>query len=137
MAVFRGQLTGSREGYDKNLSDEENCQNLKRCRLVYNHANSTLIYAKLTSTRGRLPTVLNGVTLEGSKVGLSTLLEYKGIIMIEGNDVASGLKWALLSQSVVLMPPPKHTSWAMEELLEPWVVSSPEAVVLACTTQMM
>jgi hypothetical protein len=43
--------------------------------------------------------------------------------MIAGNDVASGLKWALFSQSVVLMPPPNHTSWAMEELLEPWVVS--------------
>jgi hypothetical protein len=40
---------------------------------------------------------------------------------LEGNDVASGLKWALLSQSVVLMPYPTHTSWAMEELLEPWV----------------
>ena len=35
--------------------------------------------------------------------------------------MASGLKWALLSQSVVLMPQPKHTSWAMEELLQPWV----------------
>ncbi len=42
--------------------------------------------------------------------------------MLEGNDVASGLKWALLSQSVVMMPPPQHTSWAMEELLQPWVV---------------
>jgi hypothetical protein len=41
--------------------------------------------------------------------------------MLEGNDVASGLKWALLSQSVVLMSKPQHTSWAMEELLEPWV----------------
>jgi hypothetical protein len=50
------------------------------------------------------------------------LLQYKVIIMLEGNDVASGLKWALLSQSVVLMPPPQHTSWAMEELLQPWVV---------------
>lgn len=48
-------------------------------------------------------------------------MEFKGIIMLEGNDVASGLKWALLSQSVVLMPIPKHTSWAMEELLVPWV----------------
>ncbi|KAG7356122.1 glycosyl transferase family 90 protein [Nitzschia inconspicua] len=121
MAVFRGQLTGSREGYDKTLSDEENCYNLKRCRLVYNHANSTLIDASLTSTRGRLPDILNGVTLVGDKVRLNYLLQFKGIIMIEGNDVASGLKWALLSQSVVLMPPPKHTSWAMEELLQPWV----------------
>lgn len=123
MAIFRGQLTGSRDGYDKTLSDIQNCHNLKRCRLVYDHANSTLIDAALTSTRGRLPDVLNGVELVGEKVRINYLLEYKGIIMIEGNDVASGLKWALLSQSVVLMPPPKHTSWAMEELLQPWVVS--------------
>lgn len=120
-AVFRGQLTGSRDGYDKNLSDEQNCYNLKRCRLVYNHANSTLIYARLTSTRERMPDVLNGVELVAGKVKIDALLEHKGIIMIEGNDVASGLKWALLSQSIVLMPIPKHTSWCMEELLEPWV----------------
>jgi hypothetical protein len=132
MAIFRGQLTGSRDGYNKTLSDEENCDRLKRCRLVYNHANSSLIYAKLTSTRGRLPDVLNGVELMGKKQDLSSLLEYKGIIMIEGNDVASGLKWALLSQSVVLMPPPKHTSWAMEELLEPWVVSTNEFAQDGC-----
>lgn len=123
LAVFRGQLTGSRDGYDKHLPDEENCHNLKRCRLVYNHANSTLVYARLTSTRGRMPNILNGVELIGGKVKIDSLLEYKGIIMIEGNDVASGLKWALLSQSIVLMPNPKHTSWCMEELLQPWVVS--------------
>lgn len=123
MAVFRGQLTGSKYGYNKTLTDEENCIRLKRCRLVYNHANSTLVYAQLTNARSKLPDVLNGVQLVGGKVDLSALLVYKGIIMLEGNDVASGLKWALLSQSVVLMPPPRHTSWAMEELLEPWVVS--------------
>jgi hypothetical protein len=124
MAIFRGQLTGTKDGYDKTMSDEENCLNLRRCRLVYKHGNSSLIDASLTSTRGRLPTILNGVTLESEKVTVDYLLQYKGIIMIEGNDVASGLKWALLSQSVVLMPHPKHTSWCMEELLQPWVVSS-------------
>jgi hypothetical protein len=36
-------------------------------------------------------------------------------------DVSSGLKWALYSNSVVLMPRPTFTSWAMEERLEPWV----------------
>jgi hypothetical protein len=123
MAVFRGQLTGSKYGFNKTLSDEENCLRLMRCRLVYNHANSTLVNARLTSTRKRLPSSINNVILTGGKVSLNTLLQYKGIIMLEGNDVASGLKWALLSQSIVLMPPPKHTSWAMEELLEPWVVS--------------
>jgi Glycosyl transferase family 90 len=36
-------------------------------------------------------------------------------------DAGTGLKWALFSNSVVMMTPPKYTSWAMEELLEPWV----------------
>jgi len=121
MAVFRGQLTGSRDGFDKHRSPVENCLNLRRCRLVYNHANSTLVNARLTDTRGRLPDVLNGVTLTTSSVTMRHLLRYKGIVMLEGNDVASGLKWALLSDSVVLMPLPKHTSWVMEELLQPWV----------------
>ena len=124
MAIFRGQLTGSKHGYNKRVSDYENCQNLLRCRMVYNHANSTLLDAKLTHTRNRLPSILDGVDLMSKKVTLQTMLQYKGIVMIEGNDVASGLKWALLSQSVVLMPIPKHTSWAMEELLQPWVVRS-------------
>lgn len=37
------------------------------------------------------------------------------------SDVGTGLKWALFSNSVVMMIPPKYTSWAMEELLVPWV----------------
>jgi hypothetical protein len=40
--------------------------------------------------------------------------------MLEGNDVSSGLKWALFSNSVVMAQSPTKTSWAMEELLEPW-----------------
>jgi Glycosyl transferase family 90 len=121
MAVFRGQLTGSRDGYNKTLSDLENCLKLRRCRMVYNHAQSRLVNAKLTDTRKRLPDVLNGVELTAKSVTIRHLLRYKGLIMLEGNDVASGLKWALLSESVVLMPIPKHTSWALEEMLEPWV----------------
>ena len=122
VAIFRGALTG--QGYSRTSSDDENCQQLKRCQLVYEHANSTIIDAKLTNARGLVPDVLHGVPLVSEKIDVSDMMNYKGLIMIEGNDVASGLKWALLSQSVVLMAPPKHTSWAMEELLEPWVVST-------------
>ena len=49
------------------------------------------------------------------------LLAYKVIISVEGNDVASGLKWGLLSNSVILMVPPAKTTFVMEHLLEPWV----------------
>ena len=45
---------------------------------------------------------------------------HRYIVMLEGNDVASGLKWALGSGSVVLMPPPKVISFACETLLIPY-----------------
>jgi Glycosyl transferase family 90 len=55
------------------------------------------------------------------RVAIYQIQQYKVIISMEGNDVASGLKWSLLSESVVVMPAPTRTSWAMEELLEPWI----------------
>jgi Glycosyl transferase family 90 len=41
-------------------------------------------------------------------------------LSLEGNDVASGLKWMLYSNSVVLMPRPTRVAWAMEDQLVPW-----------------
>ena len=48
-------------------------------------------------------------------------LEYKYIISVDGNDVATGLKWQLNSNSVVLMARPKVISWLMEDQLEPYI----------------
>lgn len=48
-------------------------------------------------------------------------LKCKYILSIEGNDVASGLKWQLYSNSVVIMPKPNMVSWAMEDQLIPYV----------------
>ena len=39
----------------------------------------------------------------------------------EGNDVATGLKWQLYTDSVVVMPPPTMETWALEGALEPFV----------------
>jgi hypothetical protein len=51
---------------------------------------------------------------------ISEQLKYKYIISIEGNDVASGLKWQLYSNSIVLMKRPTKVSWAMEDTLIPY-----------------
>lgn len=59
--------------------------------------------------------------LLGDYKNLEQQLEYKFLISIEGNDVASNLKWMLLSNSIVLMPKPKICSWFMEDKLEPFV----------------
>lgn len=69
-----------------------------------------------------LPILAGGRRYEGSvKVWRHILL--RSIIHCwsqthTGNDVASGLKWMLASNSVVFMPLPRVETWAMESLLQ-------------------
>jgi hypothetical protein len=120
-AVFRGAATGNGQLAHGGVNQTLDCLELPRCQLVYQYASSKLVDAKLTKLLDRLPPVYRGVRLTAAVADLSEMLAHKGILILEGNDVSSGLKWALLSQSVVLMPAPEYTSWAMEELLEPWM----------------
>ena len=46
-------------------------------------------------------------------------LKYKYIISIEGNDVATNLKWIMASGSVAMMSRPKYETWFMEGRLQP------------------
>ena len=46
-------------------------------------------------------------------------LTYKFILSIEGNDVATNLKWIMSSNSVAVMPTPRHETWFMEGTLIP------------------
>lgn len=48
-------------------------------------------------------------------------LQYKFLFSIEGNDVASNLKWAMNSNSVVMMTRPKFETWFCESQLLPGV----------------
>jgi Glycosyl transferase family 90 len=45
-------------------------------------------------------------------------MNFRYIISIEGNDVASNLKWILASNSLCLMPKPVYETWFMEGRLE-------------------
>ena len=146
VAVFRGALTGGytngmRSKEAKALSVVDRCKILDRCWFTYTHASSTLIDAKLTepfAPNRNIPRVIvpsgeledstnagpaKQVDLYGQSKSLSMeeLLQYKAIVMLEGNDISSGLKWALFSSSIVMMPEPTLTSWSMEEMLQPWV----------------
>lgn len=115
-AFWAGDMTGPSSG----ATDFEQCRSNQRCRFVLDHAHSSLIDCGLTGHRLGSD-VINGTNIKRNKVTMSFIQKYKVIISLEGNDVASGLKWSLQSESVVLMPPPTQTSWVMEELLEPWV----------------
>jgi hypothetical protein len=46
-------------------------------------------------------------------------LDYKFIMALEGNDVASNLKWVMSSHSVAVMPRPTCETWFMEGTLIP------------------
>lgn len=46
-------------------------------------------------------------------------LDYKFVSCIEGNDVATNLKWVMSSNSLAVMPKPKYETWYMEGTLIP------------------
>ena len=52
-----------------------------------------------------------------SILSIKEQLQSKFLISIEGNDVATNLKWILYSNSVVIMPKPTICSWIMEDKL--------------------
>lgn len=45
-------------------------------------------------------------------------LKYKFILCLEGNDVASNLKWVMSSNSIAVMPKPRYETWFMEGKLK-------------------
>ena len=53
------------------------------------------------------------------KMTIDEQLEYKFILSLEGNDVATNLKWIMSSSSLAVMPRPKYETWFMEGALVP------------------
>lgn len=53
------------------------------------------------------------------KMSIIDHLEYKFILSLEGNDVATNLKWIMSSNSIAVMPKPKYETWFMEGTLIP------------------
>ncbi|WP_299285331.1 glycosyl transferase family 90 [uncultured Mucilaginibacter sp.] len=53
------------------------------------------------------------------KISISAHLEYKFILCLEGNDVATNLKWVMSSSSIAVMSKPKYETWFMEGRLIP------------------
>ena len=129
VSIFRGRLTGYNRSEDvmtedifkkTNYTIYEACMIFERCALAYKTYNSSLADVGLTHGWPQLKD-LNGRNLMKGSLDTRALLAFKMIISVEGNDVASGLKWGLLSNSVILMVPPAKTTFVMEHLLEPWV----------------
>lgn len=102
MAIFRGQI-GTREN---------------RIRFVQQFGNHPRIDAANTLAKGGL----FADNPDGNKVvprlSLYDHLKYKYIMSLEGNDVASNLKWIMSSNSLAVTPRPTCETWFMEGCLQ-------------------
>lgn len=62
-----------------------------------------------------------GLKAASQRLSIDDQLQYRYILSIEGNDVATNLKWIMASNSLCLMPAPKFETWFMEGTLQPGV----------------
>ena len=53
------------------------------------------------------------------KISIKKHLTHKFVLALEGNDVATNLKWIMSSNSLAVMPKPKYETWFMEGRLIP------------------
>jgi len=89
------------------------CYREHRQKFVQQFYNHPLCNVGQTNTKGDL-----NVPWQKEKLSLKKQLEYKFILAIEGNDVASNLKWAMSSNSLVFMTKPTYETWFMEGTLQ-------------------
>ncbi|MDW2075425.1 glycosyl transferase family 90 [Vibrio sp. 1863] len=61
---------------------------------------------------------INGDPWEKGFMSIEEQLNYKFLLAIEGNDVATNLKWAMSSNSLVIMSKPRYETWFMEGRLQ-------------------
>ena len=62
---------------------------------------------------------INPIDWQSKPISIKKQLKYRYIMAIEGNDVASNLKWIMSSNSIAVMPRPKYETWFMEGTLIP------------------
>lgn len=62
-----------------------------------------------------------GEWYDGKAITIKQHLDHKFILALEGNDVASNLKWIMSSNSLAVTPPMVYETWFMEGRLQPRV----------------
>lgn len=88
------------------------CYKSHRTNFVKRFYDSPLCNIGQVNTKGDL-----SIPWQKEKLSLKEQMKYKFLIAIEGNDVASNLKWAMSSNSLVMMAKPKYETWFMEGTL--------------------
>ena len=104
-AIYRGQV-GTREN---------------RQRFVKMYSGHPRVDAGNTLAKGGLLATNPDGNATVPRISLYDHLHYRYIMCLEGNDVASNLKWVMSSNSLAVMPRPTCETWFMEGRLLPGV----------------
>ena len=104
-AIFRGQV-GTREN------------RIRFCNLFEGNAR---VDVANTMANGSIFDSNDTTRLTAPRMSLYEHLDYRYIMALEGNDVASNLKWVMSSRSLAVMPRPTCETWFMEGRLVPGV----------------
>lgn len=99
---------------DKVLWRGRSFSNALRTDFMTKFNNNSLINAGDVGKKGTIPE-----HWRVDKMTIPEQLKYKFIIALEGNDVASNLKWIMSSNSIAVMPKPRFETWFMEGTLIP------------------
>jgi len=124
--IWRGAVTGTDDNSNKKALTTY-VDGGPRIQVVKNYYNAKITdvdvaFEKESPTLASAPyEYMNEAELARPGVNMAGQLKYKYILMLEGNDVATGLKWQLASNSVVFMAKPTTVSFLMEDLLVPFV----------------
>jgi len=103
-------------------------ENLKKYDIPYESKRNVIIWRgtnkgeqrrKLIEKYHNYPS--HEIDIKDCKFFIPELLQNKFILSIEGNDVASNLKWIMASNSLCIKPQSTKESWLMEGKLKPWV----------------
>jgi hypothetical protein len=115
--VWRGAPTGF--GFGNNIPH----RTVSRQTLVEKYFSypDVLIDVGLVLKPNHFPRYAKFSQYSKNELSLKEMLQYKYILSVEGNDVATNLKWVMCSQSLVVAPRPQIESWFMESQLQPFV----------------
>jgi hypothetical protein len=113
-AVWRGVTTGACPGTADEFERHPRTQLVMRWHSCAN-PSIDVGYSGIVQGKDSMKPFVKG------KMPIPAQLKHQFVISVEGNDVATNLKWVLASNSVPVMPPPRYETWLLESQLRPWV----------------
>lgn len=133
--VWRGATTG-RFSVAPTWTNFSSRYHIPRVR-AENHPGVDVGFSEIVQIRETEPLHAEVSAALAPRLSMADQLRAKYLLVLEGNDTASSLKWMLASNSVVVMPRPEYATWACERFLRPGVHYVPIRTDLADLVDVM